>query len=584
MPRGLRVPFVHRATSESRSWISFAWSFLLSYYLLYPRISCAFYMERCNVNMAPDSIYMRPPLIQDNSSSSTLDVSVPLKKKFVRRPPVRTSGDDSSSTLDGREKVLRKKKSTTIESIIDMYGERPLPPVPRIPSSIYSFSRRSPTDSPVSPETPQTTAAPLTSPPSPLTPVRTRLLTEKDLKAAKHLSQPFTSKALKPKSVSKIPEALPIHLSSARDGDTLKEVAVKAQPPKSVKPIPFTEWKAPAYQEPQTPSKISPRSALSQRSSSFDSPRSHEPKKTADGRAASYFAVIHHTKATTFERGPYNLLFSKTPSPPLPLAFTKKLSKPTLPYPLRTSSLPERPPHTSSHFSLSSPNASDDNSITGVAKTLRHRAKKTFLQSKTPKRPTLKQRMDSDPSNVSPMTTRPISMHRPHTRPKSRNSMQRGLLDMYNTLQNISSLARRTSVKPKEPRRRADSIASATKMLTKELRSPAIALTEYQKHGAKAWDDSKKTTYLKRMPRQRLSKPQFALLSTRPQDIKFAEGQSPATPDRSKSTKPIRSDHLLRSFTDRPVRENRLSKQERNAWSDIVYLQLPDRIRTKARI
>ena len=492
----------------------------------------------CVASMALRSRYTRPPDGLE-ASSSTLDVALQSKRKAVRPSP--TKGTQSSSTPDDTERTskrTRSPKSTTIEAIIDMYGERPLPPVPRIPSSIYASSKRTTAfsnGSPVSPESPRPVASPPSpATPSPISPVQgARSVPEKDLKSARHLSQLFRKEKKRRSSTNDAP----INRRDLVQGvghASIPEAKVKA-----VKAIPFTEWKAPVYQEPCISPNSSPRTPLSQRSASFDSPKSSAfIGKTAEGRAASYFAVIDPAKSTSLGEGYSSSLSTLTKSPSLPLSKMKSTAKqPIELYPLQTSSLPENPPQ--SHFSPSSPNASDIDSSTGITSSLRTRAKKVLLQSRIPKRPGLKHRMDSSQSDLSctsPVTTPPPSIH---TSAPLRNSMQQGLSDMYETLQNMYPQSRQASAKPILSRANQSSPFKRN-LVTTEARSPATSLLELPKYGRKAGEEAKKQPYVYRVPRKRLSKPQMPTVlmttNTKSPDMTYKiEMPAPPTPNRPKS-------------------------------------------------
>ena len=488
--------------------------------------------------MALRSRYACPSDPQDNSC---LTLNVPTQPKRTAVCPSPIERGESSSTPDDMEPTrtrTRLPKSTTIEAIIDMYGERPLPPVPRIPPSIYASSKRSTTcssDLPVSSESPGAVVPP-PSPaiPSPITPVRTKILTEKDLKSAKHLSQLYRKE-------SKLTSSPNDALVKRRDlGQEAGVPSVSKTKGKAVKSTPFTEWKAPVYQEPSISSDSSPRTPLSQRAVSFDSARPLSLiGKTVEERAANYFPVIHPTKPVDLGVDRRSSLSAQTgsrsfPSPKIRLA----AKQPVALYPLRTSSLPDTLPQ--SHFSPSSPNASDIDSPIGVASSLRTRAKKVLLQSRTPRRPGLKQWMSSSQSDlscVSPMTTPPPSICNSTPR---RNSMQQGLSDLYTTLQSMYAPSRQAFTKSTLSRGDQSS-PFKRKTRTREMQSPALSFTKHSKYDRRAGEEPKKHAYVYRVPRKRLSKPQIAAASTTtiskcPDTTYKIEMPAPPTPKRPKSS------------------------------------------------
>ena len=439
---------------------------------------------------------------------SNIDVTVGPRRRADHHPPGRRVAPYSSALKRMERTVtrIRKPKSTTIEAIIDMYAERPLPPVPRIPSSVYASSRRGTlvsSESPISPESPAALAfppSPLTpSPitpsntPSPLTPLSMKYRMERDPKSAKHLSQLFRKE---PRLKTSAADPLPIRPDLSQISTSSEVPKAKA---KDIKPIPFTEWKPPTYKEPSLSSKSSPRSPLSQRSASFDSPRpSLSTFKSAEGRAASYFALID--SADDESRRLYSLQ-NESPSPPF--ASIKGVTKDrTIPYPIRTHSLPDTQPQ--SHFSPCSPTSSDIDSSSGIASALRSRAKKVLLQSRTPKRPGMKW-MNSSQSDISSIsaTTAPAS-----SMPSSqeRDSMQQSLSDVYETLEKMSTRSKVGMGRP--ALLRADhSYPLMRKLPIRDLRAQVTVFAENEKHGRTIQEMSKTQPYVYRAPRQRLSRP-----------------------------------------------------------------------------
>lgn len=169
--------------------------------------------EKCyDVSMFPKSKYAYPP-VKPSSSSSSLSLT-PLQKKTCIRGVLNDEIDPSASVLDDDTQRIRTRnclpKSTTVEAIIEMYCERPLPAIPRIPSSIYAFSAESTGNpqglSPMSMELSQASFSPQSPVIPPVRRTKTTLVAAKGLTSATHLSQLYRKESTKqpstPNSIS----------------------------------------------------------------------------------------------------------------------------------------------------------------------------------------------------------------------------------------------------------------------------------------------------------------------------------------------------------------------------------------------
>lgn len=476
--------------------------------------------------MKLNSKYAYPLRSPTRSSSSTFD-SATITPKSISRNTSSEAGDIPSLAVDSGESKSRPRthlaRSTTVEAIIEMYGERPLPPIPRAPSSIYPNSKRNtinPDASPISIGSPVTPVSPrpLASPSS-ATSVKTCFSATTDLKSARHLSQLYR-KGNKRKSVKERaePETQVLNLQTA-------QAQFKALPKK---PVPFTEWRAPTYQEPNTSSTAPVYTPTSQISSNLSTPGSSNiSPRIAEGayeHATDYFGVLHPSKSTALEGSTYDFAptYAKSPSH---LTTTKDLRREaSLPHLISTDVRVEKPPR--SRFSPCSPSASDVEKLAGVASSLRTRAKKAFLHSKPIGRPSLKDRSGSNHSEASHKSSMPAP-------PPDKG----GLGTAKSTASDDTDQA------PSEVYSGHNQLSQSKQQLpTKDLHDSAMLLAKYQKYGRQAFNQPKTTPYVHRLPRKRLSKPQVSIpsstVSTRkaPDTTYKIEMPVPPTPKRPRST------------------------------------------------
>ena len=369
--------------------------------------------------------------------------------------------------------------------------------------------------------------------PSPVTPLQKNLVLERDLKSAKHLSQLFKKGRRQRPSTT---DVLPLRQKVASNAGSPGFLGTKV---KEVKAIPFTEWKPPPYKEPSVSSNSSPKIPPSQRSTSPESPSSSPSIwRTAEERAKSYFALIDPTLSSSLKKS-RRISSPQTEYPSLPFANYQGVTQQrNVPYPIRTNSLPESPPK--SHFSPTSPSASEIEGLSGVAFSLRSRAKKALMLSKGTKRPGLKPWMNFSQNDVSCVSSATLPTLSTLPSYQERDSMQQSLSEVYDTLEKLSTRSRGGLTRP--ALLRADHTHPSLKSPDmKDLQSEVMAFKENQKLNRKSPEVSKSQAFVYRIPRKRLSKPQVPAVpttaSTKSPDTTYKiEMPTPQTPQRPDSS------------------------------------------------
>ena len=286
------------------------------------------------------------------------------------------------------------------------------------------------------------------------------------------------------------------------------------------KPVPFTEWKAPTYTEPSISSQSSFYTHGTQQTSILSSSNSSRAGEEAADEGAASRTVIRHTEFTNLPQKIYKIdLDGGRANPNLPLPKTKGVFRRAgAPYSLRTDLRIETLPQ--SRFSPISPNASDIDSLAGVASSLRARAKKVLFSTKSAKRPGLKRRLATNRSEVLHILPTPI--HPPRKLESANlqlpgdNSMGQDLLKASDDSQSVHLPAERTLITPKAPYipRMDHPLLPKKQQALNESSSPGVAPRDKEQYGRNPWKEPTRNPYVYRVPRKRLSKPRMATNST----------------------------------------------------------------------
>ena len=190
------------------------------------------------------------------------------------------TSDPSSSPTTKAEGSLTTEVPT-VESIIDMYGERPLPPVPAERPRAQFMTRHSSHESTFTKRSIATLVLSTYPPSPPPTPAHTRFVTQKDLVAT------HESVVEKHTRTADVLDVSVKHVQVPQKAELSPSHAVK---PAHAKAAPFTEWKAPPYRKPPA-LRISRLSQIPPKSESPNAtPRQEEPALKSEQK--DYFSLL----------------------------------------------------------------------------------------------------------------------------------------------------------------------------------------------------------------------------------------------------------------------------------------------------
>ena len=393
-------------------------------------------------------------------------------------------------------KVRRKRAGTgeTFTSLIDLYGrkgaDKPLPPTPRVIPRVFtakSISRQaSPASSPVTSD-----GASSAKSSSPLTPVYSKFMTRGDIAAAKRISHRMNGdnshgSAFKDTDQSPCPT-----LSSTGSSYDSQQ--------KRSNVVPFTVWQPPTYEMPGESKSIR----------SLDSPLRSESGANSEDQVLH---VHEHEPALSQRSTP-----SRSATDP---STTHNKAKPSSPRSHRV----RFPPR---NDSISSATGSEKGLI-GSPNTLALRSEPTLPRIDVPldhahSTGSLQPQTDFDTSSrASQQASEPevdewdIRMQRwssissdsesDHIPMKSTEARQ-ALRDIINPSNLSESTAKAGAKSTHRPRPARITKSPNKKPVPKEVKFPAIPLTDYQKYGPKAWEMNKTDQEIKKPSWLRLLAP-----------------------------------------------------------------------------
>ncbi|KAI4247731.1 MAG: hypothetical protein L6R40_001317 [Gallowayella cf. fulva] len=372
------------------------------------------------------------------------------------RPQLRRAPSTTSS-LAGMEKPLRSEETSPFEIYqdpIELYLDRvqvnkPLPPTPRKPSSVYSMHREN--EDHIQHYTSQNDLLP---------------------------SSVFLAPATYRSSTSRLPDPVPIRPKLTREAQThavSDPVIERRRNQKEQQGVSthmtnlHQEWSA------DTGSTAMSRAISSQQSST----------KGAEQFADNYTSVLHTRSSVmpTFTTEEYHVT-QQQPLSPMSPRITDVVDQSLMPAPLQFISFEEseRPP---SRFSSSSSEVGSHSG--GIRNSLRGVARKAFHLKKESQTTG-----DTDWAAFDRYQERRGSTPRRQSRLGSlvsqrRASIQQSIAGMYDTLANLTT----TSKGAKPPRIVTEGSAKHHKP---RIRSPAIPLSPYQIQGPKVWETSSKSS------------------------------------------------------------------------------------------
>ena len=412
----------------------------------------------------------------------------------MRRPPFRHE-DSSPSSLNGMEKVISQSSVPfdIFEDLVEKYLDKPLPPTPRKPSSVYSTQKEEIIESYV----------------------------ERGPKHEIEPSEIFLQPITYGPSASRIPSTKPArpHLDQRvhAESDSIIE-----------------RWRMnPRYDGPTEGRSGSEPNGRGRRSRRAKNPVEISPSvklgksnRKAETHAQEYEDALRRRAPAPpiIEAVPYYSEHDYFPSP-ISATITDLVDHSLMPQPLRFSSLDSERP--SIHFSTMSSDSDADTIHHGVRDSLRAYARKAFhLPKASPEEKETNRIMSVAEAKYPLMSPQPS---RRQSRLGSiasqrRASIQQGLSQMYDTLIGLSIGAAKP--KPSTEMKRAQ--------IPRELRSPAIPSTAYQQLGRRAWE-TPKSPKLKSPSKRHLS-----FRSSSQQSASTSRGRSP-TPSRDSKPRSPRS-------------------------------------------
>ena len=328
---------------------------------------------------------------------------------------------------------------------VDDSDDKPLPPTPTIPSSVYRLFTED------VPKTP-------------------RFVTKHDLRSSKGLHQQTEVRS----STSKVSDPMPTRPQmnrGAKSHGAVNPVVGRKQAEESR----YGEWKAPKYQEPETD--LRPKTAAPAKASNEREGDNTAQKQSAEVFAEEYISLLDSRSSvlpgSSFE--PQNAESSHQPTP-MSSRITDVVDITPVPEPMKL--ITEEESQQSSQFSSSS--SEPVKLQEGIRRSLRSYAQKAMhvrnksqdISEKEQQEPNTQSRAADGERQRKP--TLSISTAR-------RASIQKEIIDMYNTLTNLLSPNPKTKLK-------MEYASAKKKAIPEEHRNPAIPITPYQRFGTKAWE------------------------------------------------------------------------------------------------
>ncbi|KAA6415588.1 MAG: hypothetical protein FRX48_00304 [Lasallia pustulata] len=369
----------------------------------------------------------------------------------MRRPPLQHE-ESASSSLNGMEKVISRGSIPfdIFEDLIEKYLDKPLPPTPRKPSSVYSTHKEEIIDS-----------------------YRERRH-RSEIESTEIFLKPTTYSA----GISKISNMKPERPQLAQQAHAESDSIVERW---------HTRQRAQRTTEVGTgsASKLH-RSHSSHADNSVDGSPTNKPRvssRKAEALANDYRDALRGRSPAppVIEAIPYYPENDYFPSP-ISATITDVVDHSLIPHPLRVSSLESERP--SSHFSMTSSDSDPDRIHLRVRDSLKAYARKAFRLPKASAEEIERERIISIAEAKYPLMS-PPSSRRPSRlesiASQRRASIQQGLSHMYDTITSFSI----GSSKPKS------GTETSSSQIWRELRSPAIPTTAYQQLGPKAWEAPK---------------------------------------------------------------------------------------------
>lgn len=370
----------------------------------------------------------------------------------MRRPPLQHE-ESASSSLNGLEKVISHGSIPfdIFEDLIEKYLDKPLPPTPRKPSSVYSRHIEEIVDS-YHDSRPRDEIEP----------------TELYLK-------PTTYESSTSKTSNTRPARAQLNHQAHADSDTIVD-----------------RWHTRQRTDRTTEVRSGSASNLRRsRSSRADNPVERSPlimprrsTRKAEALATEYRDALRGRSPAppVIEAIPYYSENDYFPSP-ISATITDVVDHSLMPQPLRVSSFDSERP--SSHFSMTSSDSDTNRFHHGVRDSLKAYARKAFHLPKASAEEKERERIMSNAEAKYPLMS-PSSSRRPSRlgsiASQRRASIQQGLSHMYDTITSLS-------IGPSKLKGSTD--AKKRAQISKELRSPAIPTTAYQQLGTKAWETPK---------------------------------------------------------------------------------------------
>lgn len=370
----------------------------------------------------------------------------------MRRPPLQHE-ESASSSLNGLEKVISRGSIPfdIFEDLIEKYLDKPLPPTPRKPSSVYSRHME------------EIVGSYRDSRP------------RDEIEPTEFFLKPTTYDS----STSRILDTRPARPQLNHQAHAESDTVVDRW---------HTRQRTDRTTEVRSGSASNLRRSRSSRIDSFvgRSPFAKPKKSTrkAETLATEYREALRGRSPAppVIEAIPYYSENDYFPSP-ISATITDVVDHSLMPQPLRVSSFDSERP--SSHFSMTSSDSDTDRVHHGVRDSLKAYARKAFHLPKASAEDKERERIISNAEAKYPYMS-PPSSRRPSRlgsiASQRRASIQQGLSHMYDTITSLS-------IGPAKMKYSTD--AKKRAQISKELRSPAIPTTAYQQLGTKAWETPK---------------------------------------------------------------------------------------------
>ena len=370
----------------------------------------------------------------------------------MRRPPLQQE-ESASSSLNGMEQVISRSSIPfdIFEDMIEKYLDKPLPPTPRKPSSVYSTHKEEIIDS------------------------YRESRPRDEIEPTEIFLEPTTYSSSTSKITNTKPARPQINHQAQAESDTVVDRW-------------HTRQRTDRTTEVRIRSASNLRRSHSSRAGNFvEGSPTNKPRKSskkAETLAKDYRDELRGRSPAppVIEAIPYYSDNDYFPSP-ISATITDVVDHSLIPQPLRVSSLDSERP--SSHFSITSSDSDTDRIHHGVRDSLKAYARKAFHLPKASAEEKERERIISIAEAKYPFMS-PPSSRRPSRlgsiASQRRASIQQGLSHMYDTITSLS-------IGPSKPKSSAE--AKKRGLISRELRSPAIPTTAYQQLGPKAWETPK---------------------------------------------------------------------------------------------